>query len=120
MGVPIVPRLPVVLTALAFVLMAAISGTGVAMPMPGNTAADGNSGILCGNCPSKASAGDLGTKMTPCGVSTCAGVAVALPALAGWSAPRATAFEYATRKPDSTPGIVLPPDPFPPRPASVI
>lgn len=117
---PIVARLLILLTALAFVLVAAISGTGVAMSMPGSAAAGGNSGSLCDNCPSKASAGDLGTKMTPCGVATCAGVVVGLPAPAGWYAPPAAAFGYALRKQDPAPGLALPPDPFPPRPDSVI
>lgn len=116
MGTPVLRRLLLVLTALAFVLATALPGTARAMPMPDGAMMAGSSGQPCDDCPPKAPASDSGTKMMPCIAFACSGAAVGLPVPTVLGAPVAVAFEYAALAPAGRPGRTLPPDPFPPRP----
>ncbi|GAV35102.1 hypothetical protein ROTAS13_02774 [Roseomonas sp. TAS13] len=120
MGMPVLRRLLLVLTALAFVLATALPGTASAMPMPGGTTTAGGPGQSCGDCAAKAPGGDGGAKMMPCSALACLGAFVGLPAPAVLSAPVAVAFEYAVGAPAGQRGRALPPDPFPPRPTTLV
>ncbi|MCB4824855.1 hypothetical protein [Roseicella aerolata] len=120
MGTPVLRRLLLVLTALAFVLATALPGTASAMPMPGGAMMAGGPGQPCGDCPTKAPGGDGGTKMMPCSALACSGAVVGLPAPTVLAAPVAVAFEYAGLAPADRQGRTLPPDPFPPRPLPLV
>ena len=120
MGTPVLRRLVLILTALAFMLATALPGTASAMPMSGGTIMAGVPGQPCGDCAAKMPGGDGGTKMMPCGALACSGAVIGLPTPTVLDAPAAVAFEYAAWAPTSQRGMTPPPDPFPPRPSFLV
>ncbi len=119
MGMPVLRRLLLVLTALAFVLVTALPGTASAMPMPGGAVMA--AGLQpCGDCSAWAPASTGGTKMVPCSALVCSGAFFGLPASTVLGMSVAVTVEYAVVAPASQRGRALPPDPFPPRPIPLV
>lgn len=119
MGKAAAKRLLAVLTAVTFLIAAALPGTASVMPMPGATIAPAASGKPCDHCPPRAPASDIGGKKMPCSALACAGSAVALPTLRPLPAP-AVAVTVFPAQPNAQPfGAGLEPSPYPPKRASV-
>lgn len=118
MGTTLLRRLLLVLTALAFMLGAALPGAALAVPdvaAVGGLTVVGSSAQPHAPCSDKAPSGPAGSKMMPCGGVTCTG------AMADAASPplldrRSHAvLEYPTQAYPGLAGLILPPDPFPPR-----
>ncbi|MDJ0391139.1 hypothetical protein QMO56_23795 [Roseomonas sp. E05] len=118
MGMTLLRRLLLVLTALAFVLGVALPGVALAVPekvAAGGLTSAGSAAQPHDPCCGEAPSGPAGSKMMSCGGAAYAGAMadVAFPPL-----PDRRSFavlEYPTQAYPGLAGLILPPDPFPPR-----
>lgn len=109
MRVPVLRRLTLLLTAVAFVLTGVLPSFAVAMAMP--------AGMPCADCPAKAP----GAKHpgSTCCISACAGAAF-LTAPPPIFLPAFERLAYAASPMPQTAGEPPAPDPLPPRPAAIV
>jgi hypothetical protein len=119
MGVPLLRRLTLVLTAVAFVLATALPGSAGAMRMAGTGMTPVGTDMPCSDCPDKAPADHGATKMT-CGALACAGVAIGLPARPAPYLPAFGKVAYPLSGPAARLGTAPAPDPLPPRPTLLV
>jgi len=118
MGTTLLRRLLLVLTALAFMLGAALPGVALAVPdeaAVGGLASPGSAAPPHDPCSDKSPSGTAGSKMMPCGGAACAGAMAdaASPPLLGRRSH--AELEYPAQIYLGLAGLILPPDPFPPR-----
>lgn len=114
MGASLFKRLVLVLTAAAFVLATALPSAASAMQMSAGAGMVGGMTTPCSGCPDKVPAsGDLG-KMA-CGALSCAGVAIGLPIRQAPYLPAFGKLVYSPKAMLETAGVLVSPDPFPPR-----
>ncbi|MDJ0390308.1 hypothetical protein QMO56_19535 [Roseomonas sp. E05] len=118
MGMTLFRRLLLVLTALAFMLGTVPPDVALAVTSDAATSGmtmAGSSDQLCDPCPEKAPSSPVGTKMMSCGSAICGGAIVnaALPPV--YESPSPVGLEYPPQATPRRAGMILPPDPFPPR-----
>lgn len=122
MGTTFLRRLMLVLTALAFMLGTAPE-TALAVPSSaatGSLTAAGSSAQPYAPCPGKTPSGLAESRMMPCGSVACAGAIIdaAFPLLLDRRFH--AEFEYPAQAYLGLAGLLLPPDPFPPRMAILV
>ena len=120
MGKAAAKRLLAVLTAIAFLIAAALPGTALAMPTPNAMPMAAVAGQPCEHCPPQAPSGDAGAKKMLCGTLACAGVAIAFPSPSPVFAPALRPASYPAQAFAEPAGVAFAPGPHPPRPSFLV
>lgn len=118
MGKTLLRRLLLVLTALAFMLGTALPGAALAVPdsaATGDLASTGSSAQAHDPCPGKIPSGPAGSKVLLCGGVACVGAMVGVASPLLFDLRFHVELEYPVQTYLGLAGLLLPPDPFPPR-----